>query len=319
MAMIVPQFMIGAFIVFFWWGPLRELSRQPWVIARYLGAAALLVAGSATGFALSAGRAPTGELPFPAEELRTAYEAPQFALTNQLRETVSLGGFQGNVVILTAVYASCPHTCPAILSQTKAAIAELSPVERADLRVIAVTMDPESDSPDVLRELAKNHGMHSPLYHLVTGHPVDVERLLDRMEIARQRDAETGVISHANLFLLIDRDGRIAYRLGLGERQQRWLVSALRVLLRELAKNHGMHSPLYHLVTGHPVDVERLLDRMEIARQRDAETGVISHANLFLLIDRDGRIAYRLGLGERQQRWLVSALRVLLREEVVPG
>ena len=235
MAMIVPQFMIGSFIAYFWWGPLRQLSRQPWVIARYLGAAALLVAGSATGFSLSAGRAPTGELPFPAEELRTAYEAPQFALTNQLRETVSLGGFQGNVVILTAVYASCPHTCPAILSQTKAAIAELSPVERAGLRVIAVTMDPESDSPDVLRELAKNHGMQPPLYHLVTGDPIDVERLLDRMEIARQRDPETGVISHANLFLLVDRDGRIAYRLGLGERQQRWLVSALRVLLREEA------------------------------------------------------------------------------------
>ena len=237
MAMIVPQFMIGAFIAFFWWEPLRELSRRPRVIARYIGAAALLVAGSAAGFAFSAGRAPTGELPFPAEELRTAYEAPQFALTNQLRETVSIAGFQGDVVILTAVYASCPHTCPAILSQTRAAIAELSPEEREGLRVIAVTMDPQSDSPDVLRQLAKNHGMRSPLYHFVTGHPIDVERLLDRMEIARQRDAETGVISHANLFLLIDRDGRIAYRLGLGERQQRWLVSALRVLLREEAES----------------------------------------------------------------------------------
>jgi protein SCO1/2 len=235
MAMVVPQFMIGAFIAFFWWEPLRELSRRPRVVASHLGAAALLVAGSAAGFALSAGRAPTGELPFPAEELRTAYEAPQFALTNQLRETVSVAGFQGDVVILTAVYASCPHTCPAILSQTRAAIAELSPEEREGLRVIAVTMDPQRDSPDVLRQLAKNHGMRSPLYHFVTGHPVDVERLLDRMEIARQRDAETGVISHANLFLLIDRDGRIAYRLGLGERQQRWLVSALRVLLREKA------------------------------------------------------------------------------------
>jgi protein SCO1/2 len=235
MAMILPQFMIGAFIAFIWWEPLREVVKRPKVIARYLGAAALLVAGSSAGFALSASRAPSGELPFPAEELRTAYEAPQFALTNQLRETVSLAEFQGNVVILTAVYASCPHTCPVILSQTKAAIAELSPEEREDLRVIAVTMDPENDSPDVLGKLAKNHGMQSPLYHLVTGDPAEVEPLLDRMQIARQRDPETGVISHANLFLLIDREGRIAYRLGLGERQQRWLTSALRVLLREEA------------------------------------------------------------------------------------
>jgi len=60
--------------------------------------------------------------------------------------------------------------------------------------------------------------------------------------------------------------------------------------------------------------VEGVLDAMQIARQRDPETGVISHANLFLLVDREGRLAYRLGLGERQQRWLTSALRVLLNE-----
>jgi cytochrome oxidase Cu insertion factor (SCO1/SenC/PrrC family) len=80
-----------------------------------------------------------------------------------------------------------------------------------------------------------------------------------------------------------------------------------------------MQSTLYHLVTGDPADVERLLDRMQIARQRDPETGVINHANLFLLVDRDGRIAYRFGLGERQQRWLTSALEILLREETASG
>jgi protein SCO1/2 len=235
MSMIVPQFMIGSFIAYFWWEPLRELAKQPRRIARYLGVAALLVAGASVGFAFSAERTPKGELPFPAEELRTAYAAPQFALTNQLRETVGPAAFEGDVVVLTAVYASCPHTCPLILSQAKGAIAELSPEEREDLRVIAVTLDPERDSPEVLHELAEKHGMKSPLYNLVTGDPTEVEPLLDRMEIARRRDPETGIINHANLFLLIDREGRVAYRLGLGERQQRWLTSALRVLLREEA------------------------------------------------------------------------------------
>ena len=139
--------------------------------------------------------------------MRTAYEAPQFALTNQLRETVSLAEFQGNVVILTAVYASCPHTCPVILSQTKAAIAELSPEEREGPAGDRGYHGPGERFSRRPRELAKNHGMQSTLYHLVTGDPADVEPLLDRMQIARQRDPETGVISHANLFLLIDREG----------------------------------------------------------------------------------------------------------------
>jgi protein SCO1/2 len=159
--------------------------------------------------------------------------APDFVLTNQMHEPVELAALQGNVVILTAVYASCPHTCPVILSQVKDAIAQLAPEQRDDLRLVAVTMDPDHDSPEILARLAENHGMQAPLYNLVTGESSEVERILDRMQFARERDPETGIISHVNLYLLIDRDGRVAYRLGLGDRQQRWLASALKVLLKE--------------------------------------------------------------------------------------
>ena len=61
-----------------------------------------------------------------------------------------------------------------------------------------------------------------------------------------------------------------------------------------------MPAPLYNLVTGEADEVERVLDDMGVARQRDPETGIIDHASLFILVDRDGKVAYRLGLGERQ-------------------
>ena len=94
-------------------------------------------------------------------------------------------------------------------------------------------LDPENDSLEVLARLAQLQQMSAPLYNLVTGEADEVERILDDMGVARQRDPETGIINHASLFILVDRDGKVAYRLGLGERQERWLVSALRVLLRE--------------------------------------------------------------------------------------
>jgi protein SCO1/2 len=154
-------------------------------------------------------------------------------LVNQDGETVDLAALRGRVVLLTAVYASCPMSCPLILGQAKAAIAAVPSELRGDLRVIAVSMDPAHDTPDVLAGLARTHQVEAPLYALVTGEPAEVERVLDDMGIARTRDPETGVIDHANLFLLVDRGGRIAYRLTLGERQRRWLTSALELLLRE--------------------------------------------------------------------------------------
>jgi cytochrome oxidase Cu insertion factor (SCO1/SenC/PrrC family) len=98
---------------------------------------------------------------------------------------------------------------------------------------VAVTLDPAHDTPEVLAELGRMHGLAPPLYHLVTGEPARVERVLDQMEVARQRDPQTGVIDHANVVMLLDRSGQVAYRFSVGERQQRWLASALQLLLRE--------------------------------------------------------------------------------------
>jgi cytochrome oxidase Cu insertion factor (SCO1/SenC/PrrC family) len=53
---------------------------------------------------------------------------------------------------------------------------------------------------------------------------------------------------------------------------------------------------------------------MSVARRRDGVSGVIDHTNLFLLVDRQGKLAYRFSLGPRQERWLGSALRLLLEE-----
>ena len=231
--MFMPPLLVGATIAWMWWEPLRALAARPAALARPLLAAALVVGASSGTFAFFGPEPARGELPFPAEALRTAFRPPDLRLTNQAGERVDLAALRGRVVMLTGVYASCPHTCPLILAEAKRVIGSLTPEERAGLRVIAVTLDPAHDSPEILAELAGMHGMSPPLYHLVTGKVPEVERTLDEIGVSRRRDPKTGVIDHANLFVLVDRRGKIAYRLTLGPRQERWLGTALRILLNE--------------------------------------------------------------------------------------
>lgn len=234
-SMLTPPWLLAAVIAVVWWEPLQQGLARPARLVGPASSASLLVAGVVASFAWLAPAAPAGDLPFPERELRTSHPAPALRLTNQGGEPVDLAALRGKVVVLTAVYASCPHTCPVILTQARNAIAELPAAQREDLRVVAVTLDPAHDSPEVLAELAGMHTLEQPLYQLVTGPPPEVERILDQMEVARVRNPETGVIDHANLFLLLDRAGRVAYRFTIGEQQQRWLTAALRVLLEEEA------------------------------------------------------------------------------------
>lgn len=231
--MISPPAFVAAVIAWLWRGSFGSLAARPrGAVAPLLAAVAVVAAGGAV-FAVAAPRPVQGDLPFPAEALRTAHRPPALRLTDQHGATVDLEALRGKVVLLTGVYASCSRTCPMIMMEAKEIVAGLAEEERADLRVVAVTLDPAHDTPAVLAGLASAQGLDAPVWHFVTGDSVEVERTLDRMEIARTRDPETGQIDHANLFLLVDRQGRLAYRFALGRRQQAWLASAVRMLLHE--------------------------------------------------------------------------------------
>lgn len=227
---------LGSIIAVIWWRPLRHILRdRPRAVLPYLGATvAIVIAGS---IALAGSRRPARpeDLPFPARALRTTLPAPCVELTDQEGDHVSLADMRGRVVVLTGVYASCGYACPMILGQAKRAIGALSPLERGDVTVVAVTLDPEHDGQESLARMAKGQGVQAPLFRLSWGEPREVGRLLDDLSISRTRDPSTGVIDHANIFALVDRRGRIAYRLTLGEMQERWLVDALRTLVREPA------------------------------------------------------------------------------------
>jgi protein SCO1/2 len=212
-----------------WWSPLREATARqlaPWAAG---GVAAVMA--SAAAMAATAPAAPEGELPFPAEALRTELPFPALGLVDQ--DGAPFDGFPGKVTLVTAVYARCGATCPMVLAQTRGAI-EAVPVERRDdLRVVAITLDPTKDTPETLRDWATGQGVSAPLWHLASGPPAHVEATLDRLGFARSRDPVSGVIDHANLFLLVDREGRLAYRFSLGARQAEWLGLALNLLLAE--------------------------------------------------------------------------------------
>lgn len=169
-------------------------------------------------------------------ELRTTRPAPALSLTDHLGRAIDLADLRGKVVVVTAVYASCGNTCPMLLGQAKrleAEVVRLRPEKIGDLAILTITLDAAHDTEKVRAEAAANRGVQSPPWHLLGGDVSEVEQTLDRWEVARRFNPETRQIDHANLFYLVDREGRVAYRLGLSDEREAWLVQAVLELLDE--------------------------------------------------------------------------------------
>ena len=228
---VVEPLVLGAGIALFWWGPVRDVLRtRPLATLPWVGSALSVVAlAVVTAVATQPEKTPEA----PLSSIRTEIPAPEFRLVTQSGRELSSAELRGRVTLLTGVYATCGATCPMILGQAKRALAALSPDERDGVVVVAVTMDPEHDTPSVLAELARGQKVGEPHFELLTGAPPDVDTLLDKIGVIHHRDPVTGVIDHTNVFSLVDRRGRIAYRFSLGETQERWLVAAMKSLVAE--------------------------------------------------------------------------------------
>ncbi len=105
--------------------------------------------------ALVAACAPPGRA--PAEDT-TAQELPvlpiggDVSLTNQDGEPFSLSSLRGKVVLIFFGYTMCPDACPTTLSKLSTAYSRLTEDERSHVKAVYISIDPERDTPQVMKE-----------------------------------------------------------------------------------------------------------------------------------------------------------------------
>ncbi len=150
-------------------------------LARVLVAAALALA--ALGLPAPAGAAGAGAPLAPGEKYRRSverYEVPDVRLTNQEGKTVALRELLAGdrPVLLDFIYGTCTTICP-VLSAGYANFQKKAPA--GSVRLVSVTIDPEHDRPDVLREYLRRYGA-LPGWDFLTGTRQDIDRVMHAFE-----------------------------------------------------------------------------------------------------------------------------------------
>lgn len=236
--MLAEPLPLAGIVGFIWWRQLQEIRRAGFRPLVSVGVFALLLVGL-LGFGLagvSQAQAKEAGKFFPASRLRSALPLPAFELKDQDGAVVSPRSFQGRVVLMTAIYSTCTTACPMMLKNIRSVLDQLTPVERRELTVVAFSLNPEADTQELRTMIARAYNFDCGKFHFVNGSAPEMNTLLDRLGVSRVRDEKTGEIIHSTLLMLLDRRGRIAYRLSLSEGEQPWHLAATRTLLAEPAR-----------------------------------------------------------------------------------
>ena len=119
----------------------------------------------------------------------------------------TLAEFRGKAVVLFFGFAQCPDICPGTLADAAAAIKELGPTA-ANVQVLFVTLDPDRDTPEILREYVK---AFDPTFIALRGNSEQLERIakLFKVHYAKIDDQRGGyTIEHSTGKYVIDPQGR---------------------------------------------------------------------------------------------------------------
>ncbi len=145
-------------------------------------------------------------------ELVTIGKVPEFQFINQTKDTINNKTYLGKVYVAEFFFTTCPSICP-IMNQNMLKVQEAFP-GNAQVGIASFTINPEYDTPDVLKEYAETYGMTQPNWHLLTGDRAEIYKLANsgfNLYVGAAPDVEGG-FEHSGFFALIDAEGYIRSR-----------------------------------------------------------------------------------------------------------
>ena len=166
------------------------------------------------------------------ERLPVVGRAPDFALTTQSGERLSLTDLRGKVLAVTFIYATCKDTCPILTAKMATLQRRLGADFGPRVRFVSVTVEPEVDTPTVLTAYAKRFDADPAGWSFLTGSSAEISDVVRRYGAFAKR-VKPGDVDHLFLTSLIDRSGMLRVQY-LGYRfDPEEMLRDLRSLLRE--------------------------------------------------------------------------------------
>ena len=140
-------------------------------------------------------------------------KAPSFKLTDQNNQTITEADYKGKVYVLEFFFSTCPSICP-IMNKNMATLQEAFG-SNPNFGIASISINPENDTPAVLKEHAKKVGVTIKNWHLLTGDKKYIFELSNKgfnIFAGESKEKVNGGFEHSGLFALIDKNGNIRCR-----------------------------------------------------------------------------------------------------------
>jgi cytochrome oxidase Cu insertion factor (SCO1/SenC/PrrC family) len=140
------------------------------------------------------------------EQLPVIRAVPEFSLTDQNGQTVTNADLRGKIWIADFIFTRCAGPCP--LMTARMLEMQKALVKTPEVKLVSVTVDPEYDTPEVLKAYAEANFADPERWKFLTGDKVVIEKLVTE-GFMQHLSEEGGEPVHGTMFLIVDGNGMV--------------------------------------------------------------------------------------------------------------
>ena len=139
---------------------------------------------------------------------------PEYSLTDQEGKPFGSAELRGTTYIVSFFFTSCRSICPAVMHGMGRLQDGYAQRKIEGIRLVSISVDPEHDTPDVLRDYAERLKVDPARWTLLTGDPAKVRAIVvDGFKTPMDAIPESGAtpmdIAHTGKLALVDGKGNV--------------------------------------------------------------------------------------------------------------
>jgi protein SCO1/2 len=153
-----------------------------------------------------------------------------FELTDSHGNPVSLNQYQGKPLLISMIFTSCHHVCPAISKHLAIAVdAARTALGKDSFQVITVGFDTPVDTPDAMRVFANQQGIDDPGWDFLSASAKTMAGLVANVGFVYFPSPRG--FDHVNQVTVVDREGVIYQQVYGAAFDLPWLMEPLKELV----------------------------------------------------------------------------------------
>lgn len=152
------------------------------------------------------------------EKLEFAGELPDMSLynlpaewTNQDGENVHLADLRGDIVVAVMIYTNCQAACPRLVADMRHISQRLSDEAREQTKFVFFSIDPETDTPEKMKQFAIDNEMNNESWIFLRGSEEDTREFAATLAVSYKRISPID-FSHSNIISVFDQNGVLDFQ-----------------------------------------------------------------------------------------------------------